>query len=134
MPTTTQAQDSERGTVLALAEEFTAAIVAGDSARVTAVLARDAIISEGGKVESKVEYISGHFHGDSAYLAAIDRDQKSSDLKIVGDVAWLVSTTHMHGTYREREVDSISVETLVLHRSDSKWEIAAVHWSSGRRQ
>ena len=83
---------------------------------------------------SKVEYISGHFHGDSAYLAAIDRDQKSSDLKIVGDVAWLVSTTHMHGTYREREVDSISVETLVLHLSDSKWEIAAVHWSSGRRQ
>lgn len=119
--------------VLAALDSFHEALARGDSASVADLLSSNVFISEGGKIESKEEYLSGHFHGDSAYLSAMAREPISRMVTIRGETAWVVSKTRLHGTFRDREIDSNSVETVVLIRSDGHWVIAAIHWSSGRR-
>lgn len=125
--------DADTTEVLAALDSFHKALAQGDSVSVAALLSSSVSISEGGKIESKEEYLSGHFHGDSAYLGAMTREPISSLVTIRGETAWVVSKTRLHGTFGDREIDSNSVETVVLIRSDGHWVIAAIHWSSGRR-
>lgn len=127
-----QTGNADSSAVRTVVAEFHAALAAGDSARVEAILAADVAISEGGNVETKSHYLSGHFRGDAAYLGAVARDVVSSEIRVISDVATVVSRTHMHGSYRDREIDSSSVETLVLTRQHGKWHISVIHWSSGR--
>ena len=119
--------------VLATLDAFHQGLANGDSTTVADLLSSTVSISEGGKIESKEEYLSGHFHGDSAYLSSMTRESISSTVTIRGETAWVVSKTRLYGTYRDREIDSNSVETVVLIRSNGQWLIDAVHWSSGRR-
>jgi ketosteroid isomerase-like protein len=51
-----------------------------------------------------------------------------------GDVAWVVGTSTTRGEYRGRPVDSAGAELMVLTRTPQGWRIAAIHWSSRRRQ
>ncbi|GMQ82972.1 MAG: hypothetical protein BMS9Abin05_2442 [Rhodothermia bacterium] len=119
--------------VLAAVEAFHSALTRGDSVAVAALLLPDVLLSERSNVESKEHYLSGHFRGDSAYLGAMTREQLSIRVTMRGEAAWVVSRTRLHGNFRDREMDSISVETVVLTRNDGRWLIAAIHWSSGRR-
>ena len=119
--------------VLAALDAFHKGLENGDSTAVAGLLSSTVSISEGGNIESKEEYLSGHFHGDSAYLGAMTREPISSTVTIRGETAWVVSKTRLHGSFRDREIDSNSVETVVLILSEGRWLIDAVHWSSGRR-
>jgi ketosteroid isomerase-like protein len=113
------------------AEAFTDAIVRHDSLAAASLLAPDARILEGGAVETREEYLAHHFHADAAFLAAMERTPIAGEIRVEGDVAWMTSATRLVGTWRDREVDATSVETLVLLRGAEGWRIASVHWSSG---
>ena len=118
------------------ADRFHAALAAGDRAAVEALLLPDAVVLEGGKAEARTEYFGHHFGADAAFLAAVEREPRTRRMGVVGDVAWVASTSRLTGTYEERALDLDSAELLVLRRDASApdgWRVAAVHWSSGAR-
>lgn len=128
---TAVAQTAADSAVAATADAFTDAIVRHDSLAAARILAPDAWILEGGAVETREEYLAHHFHSDSQFLGSMERSPLSRDIRTAGDVAWITSASSLAGTWRDRAVDLVSVETLVLVRGPEGWKITAVHWSSG---
>ncbi|NNE69921.1 MAG: nuclear transport factor 2 family protein [Rhodothermales bacterium] len=129
-PTSTPA-DLE-ASVSAVADEFGMAIATHDSTLAASVLAPGVTILEGGSIETRDQYLSHHFHSDAAFIGSLSREPISSEVSIRGDVAWRVSRSRLQGTYQDREIDMVSVETLILEKQDGSWKISSVHWSSGR--
>lgn len=109
---------------------FHAALEAADSATALRLLKDDAIIQESGAVETKEEYRSHHLPGDITFARAVRREGGPVRVVVRGDVAWTTSTSTMRGTFRDRLVNSQSVELMVLERTAEGWRIAAIHWSS----
>ncbi len=106
------------------------AIVSNDGKTASSLLHDDAVILEGGGIETKAEYLSHHFHSDGKFLSAINREEVSKTIKIEGDVAWVSSKTKMTGTYSGREIDMNSLELAVLKKENGMWKVIALHWSS----
>ena len=127
------AQGVEETAVRAVAAAFGQALAAGDSTAALALLHPDVVIFEGGRWESLSEYRSGHLRGDMAYLQAVKQATLRGAVTIMGDFALVTSESSTTGTYRERAVDSIGVETLVLLRTVDGWRIRHIHWSSRAR-
>jgi ketosteroid isomerase-like protein len=125
------ASDSAR--VAATVEQFHAALSAGDSAAALALLADDVMILESGGVETRNEYRSHHLPGDIAFARAVKSERTLLQLRVQGDVAWVSSSSATRGTYRERPIDSLGAELMVLRRSGDRWLISSIHWSSRRR-
>ena len=113
---------------------FHAALAAGDSAQVAALLAPDVLILESGGIETREEYLGGHLRGDIAFAQAVARQPGPMTLRVVGDVAFAASTSVTQGEYRGRSVNSVGAELMILVRTGGIWKIAAVHWSSRARR
>jgi ketosteroid isomerase-like protein len=47
-----------------------------------------------------------------------------------GELAWVASEGRTRGRFKERDVDRITTETMVLRRQAGGWRIIHVHWSS----
>ncbi|WP_369815641.1 hypothetical protein [Erythrobacter sp. CCH5-A1] len=41
-----------------------------------------------------------------------------------------MSVENVEGTYRDRQIKSRSVETMLLRRVNGSWQIFHIHWSS----
>ena len=94
------------------------------------LLAPDAIVVEGGQVESREEYLSHHLAADIEFAKAVPSKRLTSRTTIDGQTAWVSSTSYSEGTFRGRTVKLQGAELVVLSRSSSSWLIRAVHWSS----
>ncbi len=114
----------------AAADAFRAAIVANDSTAAASIILEDALIVEGGGIETREHYLSGHFNGDGAFLSAMTREPLERTVSVAGHAAWITSTSRLQGNFRDRDIDMTSAELLVLKHSDAGWKVAAVHWSS----
>ena len=115
------------GTVTA----FHAALTSGNTTAALALLAEDVMIFESGGVEnSRAEYASNHLQADAAFSAAMPRTLVSRAHGEAGDTAWVMSVETATGTFRNRVINSRSVETMLLRRADGQWRIAHIHWSS----
>ena len=112
------------------AHRFHAALEAGDTAAVLGLLAPDVRVLESGGLETREEYRSHHLPGDMAFAAAVAREAGPLSVTVAGDAAWVVSTSRTSGTFRDRPVDSVGVELMVLSREADGWRIRAIHWSS----
>ncbi|MGH9576221.1 MAG: hypothetical protein ACRD3R_02205, partial [Terriglobales bacterium] len=97
------------------------------------VLASDAVILESGGRETREEYAAHHLPEDIEFARAVPTQQGSLQVTVSGDVAWASSTSVVQGTYRNRAIDSVNVELMVLSRTATGWEIRAIHWSSRTR-
>lgn len=116
--------------VATVVADFHDALTRGDTTRVLDLLSPDARILEGGGVETVGEYASHHLPADIAFASAVTRERGPLHVVVRGDVAWASSTSRVSGTYREREIDSRGAELVVLTRTDGRWKIEAIHWSS----
>jgi ketosteroid isomerase-like protein len=126
---------ADTAAVLAVADALREAIVAGDRAALERVVLADARIHEGGKTESRAEYLGHHFGSDGAFLRAVKREPLTRTVEIGGHTARVVSTSRLHGTYRDRALDLESTEVLVLrHTPQGGWRVAEVRWSSEPRR
>ncbi|HVS63417.1 MAG TPA: nuclear transport factor 2 family protein [Thermoanaerobaculia bacterium] len=115
-------------------ESFHAALEEQEKEKALELLLPDATIFEGGIAETVEQYAAHHLMGDMAFAAATKGELLEQSKQVVGDVAWVMTRSHRSGTFRDREIDSIGVETVVLRHVEAGWRIAHIHWSSRRRE
>ena len=112
-------------------DAFHAKLVSGDGAAAAALLADDALIFESGHAErSRAEYASHHAGADAAYAAAVPSRLTRRNGLVDGDTAWIVSESRATGNYKDKPVDRVTTETMILRNTAEGWRIAHIHWSS----
>lgn len=112
-------------------DAFHAKLSGGDGAAAAALLADDALIFESGHAErSRAEYASHHAGADAAYAAAVPSRLTRRNGLVDGDTAWIVSESRATGNYKDKPVDRVTTETMILRNTAKGWRIAHIHWSS----
>ena len=122
----------DSGSLAEVAAGLSAALVAGDPTIVAQLVDADVLIFESGNVESsRAEYEGHHMPADMAFLAAVDRELISRQvIELADDGAVVSSRSRLFGHYKDRDVDLVSTETLVLKKENGQWRIVHIHWSS----
>ncbi len=127
-------QDHDHGTPQETVEAFHAAMGAGNQERVLALLSPEVVIFESGGAEtSREEYASHHLGADMQFSAATSRRVTTRQAGGGGDSAWVLTRSETTGRFRDRDIDALGVETMVLERGDDGWRIVHIHWSSRTR-
>ena len=112
-------------------DAFHQALQSGDKAAALASLAPDALVYESGRIErDKAEYASHHLSADAAFATATKRSVTRRSGHATGNMAWIASEAKTSGTYRDRKINSLSTETMVLRRTGDAWQSVHIHWSS----
>ena len=129
---TVSAFADESDSVRATVDGFHAALGRGDGPAAMKHLAPDAIIMEGGGIETRAEYESHHLAADMEFAKAIPSTRSNVAVQVNGDTAWLTSASRTEGTFKEKPVNSRGAELMVLAKTSEGWRIRAIHWSSQR--
>lgn len=116
--------------VVATINEFHEALRRGDGAAAMKVLAPDAVILEGGSIETRAEYEGHHLGEDMAFLKAVPSTRSDHRVQIEGNTAWVTSRSTTEGSFKGKPIKSVGAELVVLTKSDQGWQIRAIHWSS----
>ncbi len=128
---TSEAPALVAGSPEAAVEAFGDALAAGDAAAVRILLAADVLIYESGGAERSLEkYASHHMSADMAFVGAMERQLTDRRVFAAGNFAIVTSKSRSRGTFRERELDIVGTETMVLEKRDGNWLIRHIHWSS----
>ena len=110
---------------------FHAALGRGDTRAAAALLAKDALIYESGRVErGKAEYAAHHLAADAMFAKATTRVVTRQAGGADGRTAWIASESTTKGNFKNKMVNSASTETMILRRDRIGWRIVHVHWSS----
>jgi uncharacterized protein (TIGR02246 family) len=125
---------ADSAAVVAVVERFHRALATGDSAAALSLLAPDALILESGGVENRDEYRSHHLPGDIQFATAVPGTRTVVRVSVLGDAAWLVSTSVTQGELRGRQIDAAGAELVLLSRERGGWMIRSIHWSSRARR
>jgi ketosteroid isomerase-like protein len=111
-------------------EGFHKALSAGKPDQVMELLQADALIVEGGTVQTRNEYQSEHLAEDIAYARVVPSTQRDAVVRQEGDVAWITSTFRVTGKFHDKQVDNLAAETMILTKTPAGWRIRTIHWSS----
>ncbi len=112
-------------------DAFHAALGRGDTTAAAGFLADAIVVFEGGDVErSKAAYAGHHLPADAVFAQAVGSQMTRRSGGASGDLAWVASEGRTQGRYKDREVDRMTTETMVLRRVSGAWKIVHVHWSS----
>jgi ketosteroid isomerase-like protein len=133
-PIAAQTPSAATAAVQKVVDAFHAGLKAGDTARVMTLLAPDVLLLEAGGIETRAEYELNHLPADVEFEKSVTTSFKPYRVTVVGDAAWAVNTNEYRGTFRDRPVDSVGVELMVLSREPAGWLIRAIHWSSRARK
>ncbi len=125
---------TDSAVVVATAAEFHAALSAGDSVAALDLLSEDVVVVESGTIETLQEYRAHHLPADIEFAQAVPSSRHVIEVRVMGNVAWLVSSSTATGSFRGRTINSAGAELMVLSKNAGKWHIRAIHWSSRRRR
>ena len=115
----------------AVVDAFHAALRRGDTKAAQSYLAESALIYEAGGVEhGRQEYASHHLGADSAFAKAVPGTVTRRAGDAAGNIAWIATEGRTVGTYKDKAIDRITAETMVLRRQGKTWKIVHIHWSS----
>jgi len=115
----------------ATVDAFHAALAAGDRDAALALLAEDLTVFESGWAErTREEYAGHHLGADMEFSAATAREIVARSSGEAEDAAWVLTETRTTGTFRDREIASLGLETMVLRRTEGSWRIVHIHWSA----
>lgn len=131
---TTSPTASDSSDVASVVSRYHDALATGDSATALSLLTEDALILEGGGVESRADYRAHHLPADIAFARAIRAQRGPIRVRVRGDVAWTSSTSTTQGDYNGRAINSVGAESMVLLREAQTWRISSIHWSSRTRR
>lgn len=112
-------------------DAFHAALAKGKAQDALELLADDALIfEEGGAERSKAEYAAHHLAADAAFSQAVPATMTRRSGAALGETAWIASEGRTTGRFKDKAVDRLTTETIVLRKVGSDWRIAHIHWSS----
>ena len=122
-----------REEILAIIDAFHAALAEGDSTAALALLHPGVTIYESGHAENLEQYRSGHLDADIEFARTV-RSTVVDEWVGMSDRHSIVGRVYSaKGTFRDRDVDAITAETMfLLQRDDGEWRIRHIHWSSRR--
>jgi ketosteroid isomerase-like protein len=115
-------------------DAFHAGLKKGDAAAVMQLFAPDVLLLEAGGIETRAQYEKDHLPADIEFEKVVSTSFKPYRVVVIGDAAWTINSSEYKGTFRDRPVDSLGVELMILSRDASGWRIRAVHWSSRPRR
>lgn len=128
------AAQSDSAAVADVVRDYHQALASGDSLAALALLADDAVVLESGGLETLAEYRAGHLPADIAFAGAVPSTRAAIRVTVMGDVAWAASTSETRGRFRDRAINAVGAELMVLSRTAAGWRIRAIHWSSRNRR
>jgi ketosteroid isomerase-like protein len=134
LPAPLPAQTGAEAEVQKVVADFHTGIRSGTTSAVMQLLASDVLLMEAGGIETRAQYEKDHLPGDIEFEKSVTTAFQPYRVTVMGDVAWAVSTSEYKGTFRDRPIDSLGVELMVLSRETSGWRIRAIHWSSRARR
>ena len=111
-------------------ERFHQTLKDGDRNAVLSALADDAIIFESGYAESKSDYAASHLAADIIFAKTTTRVVKKTTTRCVKSLCVVMQQSETTGTYKDKPVKSVGVETSVLHGDKEVWKVVHLHWSS----
>ncbi|MGK2960563.1 MAG: YybH family protein [Gemmatimonadaceae bacterium] len=126
--------DPDSAAVVAVVNQYHAALSSGDSTGALELLADDAIILESGGTETRAEYRSHHLASDIAFARAVKSVRSPLAVSVDGNVAWISGTSTTTGEFNGRPINSAGAESMVLTKSGDSWKIRSIHWSSRNRR
>jgi ketosteroid isomerase-like protein len=113
---------------------FHSAMADGNEPGVLALLAPQVTIFESGGAElSRDAYASHHLGADMQFTQAMERTVVDQQVGTYGDGAWVATRSETRGTFRDKELDLVGTETMILERDGADWRILHIHWSSHPR-
>lgn len=112
---------------------FYGGMSAGNSTAVMEHIAPDAMFLESGKLETRAEYEANHLPGDIAFEKQVQGKRGPMRVRIEGDTAWVIATSEYDGTFDGRPVNFVGAQLAVLSRTNERWMIQSIHWSSRQR-
>ena len=130
---TSSACADESQNVVATVAGFHEALRRGDGPAAMKLLAPDAMILEGGALETRAEYENHHLAADIEFAKTVPSARSDVLVKIEGNTAWLTSRSLMDGEFKGKPVKSSGAELIVLTKTQNGWQIRAIHWSSHKR-
>ncbi len=116
----------------AMAQAPHGALHSDDRAAVLALLAPDVSISEGGQVQSREAYASGHLGEDIALLKAAQISPVSLGSMAMGDAAMVGSESDMQITVKGKPATLRSREMLNLRKDGASWKIVSIQWQTAQ--
>jgi ketosteroid isomerase-like protein len=128
-----QSPANDEADVAAAVTAFQTAMDTGDAPTVMQYIAADALMMEGGTIETRMQYETAHLPADIAFAKGVTSKRTPIRQTIRGDVAWVTTSTDFTGTFEGSPVDFLGLETMVLNREPAGWRIKAIHWSSRNR-
>ncbi|HVR82339.1 MAG TPA: nuclear transport factor 2 family protein [Luteimonas sp.] len=127
----TQQVSEQAKPVVAVVEQFSSALKAGDLKRAAEALADDVLILESGGAErSREEYLGHHAIADAAFLGGAKIALQQRTARIDGNMAWVASESELQATEDGKPMTLLSTETMILHKTADGWRIVHIHWSS----
>ena len=121
------AVDSAALPALAVVEAFSAALQAGEMAKLPEFLDEGLLVLESGGAErSREEYLGHHAGADAAFLKDAQVSVTRRRAQASGDFAWVGTESELR---RQGKV-YLGTETMLLRRSGDAWRIVHIHWSS----
>ena len=115
----------------AAVDAFHAALGRGATAAAAELLDPNVLIYESGRAErSKAEYAAHHLPADALFAKAVRRSVTRRSGRGDGNIAWITTEATAKGQYRDKDIDSVGMETMVLKRTGRAWRIVHIHWSS----
>lgn len=115
----------------AVVDAFHAALRRGDMDAAHSLLAVNALIYESGGVErGRQEYAAHHLGADAAFAKAVPGTVTRRAGDAVANIAWIATEGRTVGNYKDKAVDRVTAETMVLRRQAKAWKIVHIHWSS----
>lgn len=126
-----QHSSTTEAAALAVVDAFHAALNRNDAKAAAAFLDDKVVIYEGGVAEqSKAEYATHHLKADGAFSSKMSETIVRRTDGAAGNFAWVASEGRTSGRYKDRDINLITTETMVLRRTNGTWKIIHIHWSS----
>ncbi|MFN2507414.1 MAG: DUF4440 domain-containing protein [Chthoniobacterales bacterium] len=120
----------DREAIAKTVNAFHEALAKGDRSAALALLSPDAQILENGHRQTREEYAAEHLTADIAFAKAVPSTRAAMIVRQEGSVAWATVTGRSTGNFNGRNVDAENAELMVLSKTDNRWLIRAIHWSS----
>lgn len=121
---------ADRSSIASTIESFDKALASGDRATAMSLLADDAQILENGNRETREQYESGHLSEDIEFARSVTSTRGPLIVREEGLVAWTTRTSRSSGKFHGEAVAGESAELIVLTKTDDRWQIRAIHWST----